>query len=150
MRNRARSRSVNRLWIVLELLYACGDNVRPIERPPAPQVSSAGGPVLVGPEIVPIFFAGDDDMQHQLEAFLDQLATSAYWRTATSEYGIGAPTIDASIVAIETPPTTDGELQALLESHVGSRSWRRRRLAFRFDGRRRMRTPSTSCSCQRA
>jgi hypothetical protein len=114
------ARSVNRLCIVLGLLYACGDNVHPIERPSAPQVSSAGGPVLVGPEIVPIFFAGDDDMQHQLEAFLDELATSPYWSTATSEYGIGAPTIDTSIVAAETPPTTDDELQALLESHVGS------------------------------
>ena len=111
---------MQRLWILLGLV-ACGDNaapVRDIPRPPAPRISSAGGPVLGAPKVVPIFFAGDDDMRAQVEAFLHALATSSYWSAVTSEYGVGPLAIEPTIVASDTPPTTDDDLQGLLEANL--------------------------------
>ena len=49
--------------MILLVFVACGDNLAyepPIPLPPAPHIASAGGPVLVAPEIVPIFFTNDD------------------------------------------------------------------------------------------
>jgi hypothetical protein len=109
-----------RLWILVGLV-ACGDNLAPVVEiplPPAPHISSAGGPVLVAPRIVPIFYAGDDDMQAQVEAFLHALATSSYWTAVTSEYGVGPPTIEPTIVVSDPPPTTDDALQGLLEANL--------------------------------
>ncbi len=98
-------------------IAACGDNLEVVV-PHAPQVESGGGPILAAPEVVPIFFAGDDDMQHQLETFLVTLAASDYWHATTSEYGVGRPTILPSIVTSDPPPTTDDALQAWLEGHL--------------------------------
>ena len=106
-------------WTVLVAslaLAACGDNFEG-EAPAAPQVLSAGGPVLVKPEIVPIFFAGDD-LQPQIESFLHALPQSPYWTATTSEYGIGTPEIEPTIVTTDPPPTTDDDLQAWLEDHL--------------------------------
>jgi len=106
-------------------LAACGDSNPPPDapgtptHPSAPQMGSNGGPVLAAPEIVPIFFTGDDDMQAQLEAFLRAIPGSDYWHAVGSEYGVGDPTVLPSIVSPEPPPTTDDELQALLEAHAG-------------------------------
>ena len=108
-------------------LLACGDNLE-VAAPDAgfaeashaspPQVQANGGPVLASPEIVPIFFAGDGDMQGQIESFLTALAPSSYWTTIASEYGVGAPTVMPSIVSNDAPPTTDDELQEWLEAHL--------------------------------
>jgi len=95
---------------------ACGDNYE-ADAPKPPIVISAGGPVLHAPEIVPIFFAGDD-LQPAIETFLDALPGSAYWSITTSEYGVGTPVIEPSIVTTDPPPTTDDELQAWLEDHL--------------------------------
>ena len=87
--------------------------------PSQPLVMSAGGQVLAAPKVVPVFFSGDATMQATLEDFLHQLASSTYWPAVTSEYGVGAVTIAASVIATETPPTTDTALQTIITSHAG-------------------------------
>jgi hypothetical protein len=105
-------------------LVACGDNTSGIDagfvegpHQSAPQVVMNGGPILAAPEIVPIFFAGDSDMQGQVEVFLQALAASSYWTAVVGEYGVAAPTVMPTIVSTETPPTTDDALRGLLESY---------------------------------
>src|SRR3569623_3278330 len=111
------SRCLPRTVLVASLaLAACGDHFEG-EAPAAPQVLSAGGPVLAKPEIVPIFFAGDD-LQPQIESFLPALPQSPYWTATTSEYGIGTPEIEPTIVTTAPPPPTDDDLQARLEDHL--------------------------------
>jgi len=78
--------------------------------PDQPQVQSAGGSVLASPKVVPIFFMGDGDAQAQIEMFMTQLAASSYWPTTTAEYGVGALTIQPSVVTTDKPPTTDSAL----------------------------------------
>ena len=92
--------------------------------PSQPVVSSSGGSVLAAPKVVPIFFTGDTTVQPQIESFLQMMAASTYWTTISSEYGVGALTIEPSVVATETPPTTDADLQTLITSHAdGSGGW---------------------------
>ena len=110
--------------LLLLALAACGDNLPPPDvgpptHPSAPQMGSNGGPILAAPEIVPIFFTGDSDMQAQLEAFLRAIPGSDYWKAVGSEYGVGDPTVLPSIVSPDPPPTTDDALQAFIEAHAG-------------------------------
>jgi len=44
---------------------------------------------------------------------------SSYWTAMSSEYGVGALTIAPSVLATETPPTTDTALQQLVAAHAG-------------------------------
>ena len=87
--------------------------------PTPPMVMNAGGPVLAAPKLVPVFFASDATAQAQIESFLAMLPPSSYWPAISSEYGVGAITIAASVVATEAPPTTDDALQQLIMSHEG-------------------------------
>ncbi len=92
--------------------------------PSQPVVMNAGGSVLASPKVVPVFFTGDDTAQAQIEDFLTQMAASSYWPAISSEYGIGAVTIAPSVVATETPPTTDQALQQLVQAHAtGTGGW---------------------------
>ena len=84
-----------------------------------PIIMNAGGTVLAAPHIVPVFFAGDATAQAQLETFLTALAASSYWTAISSEYGVGALTVAPSVVATETPPTTDTALRQLITAHAG-------------------------------
>jgi hypothetical protein len=113
--------AVKRVAWLVAVVAACGDNISGPETgfPSAPQVQKGSGAVLAAPQITPIFFAGDDAMQMQVEQFLTALAPSSYWTAIASEYGIAAPTVLPSIVLTSTPPTTDADLQALLESMFG-------------------------------
>jgi hypothetical protein len=122
--------------IALALLAACGDNVKlaPDAAPPdaapdvpmfaeaphgtVPQVQTGGGPVLTAPKIVPIFFTGDSAIQTQTEQYLNALAASSYWTAVTHEYGVGALTIEPTIVSTDTPPTSDSMLQTWLASNL--------------------------------
>ncbi len=92
--------------------------------PSQPVATSSGGPVLASPLIVPVFFTGDTTQQQQLETFLHDLASSSYWTTVSHEYGIGSLTIASSVIATETPPTTDSALQTLITNHAaGTGGW---------------------------
>lgn len=123
--------------LVLAALAACGDNAKlapdaappdasPDSPPPfaeaphgtVPQVQSGGGMVLASPKIVPIFFTGDSAMQAQTEQFLSQLAASSYWTAVTHEYGVGALTIEPTIVSTDTAPTSDAMLQTWLKTNL--------------------------------
>ena len=84
-----------------------------------PIVMSSGGTVMAAPHIVPVFFANDATMQATVETFLGQLAGSSYWTAISSEYGVGALTIAPTVIATETPPTTDTALQTLIKAHAG-------------------------------
>jgi hypothetical protein len=83
-----------------------------------PQVVPLGGPVTAAPKIVPIFFQNDSTMQMGIEQFLAALATSSYWTTTTSEYGVGAMTIEPTIVSTDTPPTSDDALKTWLAAQT--------------------------------
>ena len=87
--------------------------------PSQPVVSNAGGQVLAAPKVVPVFFTGDSTMQAQIEDFLKMLPGSSYWHAIGSEYGVGDITIAPSVIATETPPTTDDMLQQIITSHAG-------------------------------
>jgi hypothetical protein len=89
--------------------------------PSQPSVSNSGGTVLTAPLVVPVFFPNDTTYQQQLETFLTALASAQqpYWNTISHEYGVGALTIAPSVIATETPPTTDADLQTLVSSHAG-------------------------------
>ncbi|HTJ40706.1 MAG TPA: hypothetical protein VL463_01380 [Kofleriaceae bacterium] len=86
--------------------------------PGVPQVKDLGGGVTTAPVIVPIFFTGDDTMKGEMEPFFTAIATSDYWHQTTSEYGVGDATVHASIVATDTPPTTDDALQQFLQQNL--------------------------------
>lgn len=77
----------------------------PAPHDPAPQVVSAGGPVLQHPVVVPVFFPNDSD-QPAIEQFLASLPKSSYWGDTTSEYGVGPVSVAPSIVTTLTLPAT--------------------------------------------
>jgi hypothetical protein len=122
-------------------LAACGaqsdnatpDSPPPIDAPPPfaeanhpapPQMVKMTGETLSSPKIVPIFFANDSATQTQIEDFLHQLVGSSYWTATTSEYGVGALTIGATIVTSDTPPTSDTALVTWLQGHFnGQNGW---------------------------
>ena len=87
--------------------------------PTQPVAMSSGGNVLASPVVVPIFFANDSTQQAQIEAFLQQLAGSAFWTAVAHEYGVGSLTIAPSVITSDTPPTTDTALQTIIKSHAG-------------------------------
>ena len=70
-----------------------------------PQAINGGGGVLGAPVVVPVFFAGDA-LEPNLEAFLAALASSSYWSTLESQYGVGPLTVAPSVVLDDTPPET--------------------------------------------
>jgi hypothetical protein len=86
----------------------------PASHAAAPQVESYGGTAMVAPKIYPVFFAGDDTMQKQIETFLAALIPSSYWTATTSEYGVGNATVMPTIITSDTPPTTDDAMQMWL------------------------------------
>ncbi len=121
---------MRKLALLLPLYFGCGDNISPampdapatpdapppfMQAPhdPPPQVSSAGGSVLDAPKVQPIFYTGDAS-QAQIEQLLQGLPGSSYWKTTTTEYGVGDLVLLPSIVSTDMPPTTDEALQAAL------------------------------------
>jgi hypothetical protein len=87
--------------------------------PTPPVVKNAGGAVLTAPKVVPVFFHGDTSAQATLEQFLQAVHGSSYWTAISAEYGVGGITIAPSVIATETPPTTDDALAQLVTSHAG-------------------------------
>jgi hypothetical protein len=73
--------------------------------PTAPQVVTLGGTVLTAPKIQPIAYQSDAGLS-DIEAFLQELTTSAYWSDATSEYGVGPLTILPTIVITDPAPSS--------------------------------------------
>jgi hypothetical protein len=87
----------------------------PAAHPDLPQIGTLGGPVLVTPKVRPIIYANDASST-DIQAFLQELARTSYWTTATGEYGVGKLTVLPPIMIPSAAPakTTDGELQSQL------------------------------------
>jgi hypothetical protein len=82
--------------------------------PRLPQVANLGGPVLSAPKVLPIVYAGDPQVS-DVEAFLAEVGTSAYWRETTSEYGVNA----LALLPVVTLPSASGEIaDAALQSEI--------------------------------
>ncbi len=82
--------------------------------PAAPQIVSAGGPVLTAPRVVPNFFDPADTMKQDTETFLHELEGSDFWTQTTKEYGVGALTVLPTIVSTDPAPTSDADLGTYL------------------------------------
>jgi hypothetical protein len=78
----------------------------PAPHPAAPQVITAGGPVLAMPKLVPVFFSNDGaTMVQQIADFVNKVGATQYWAATTSEYGVGPATAASTIMLNETAPT---------------------------------------------
>ncbi|HEY1556755.1 MAG TPA: hypothetical protein VGF94_18090 [Kofleriaceae bacterium] len=123
-------------------LAACGDShaTQPDAAPPMPDAPAGfveatpgstpttmkvDGNVLSAPVVQPIFFSDDDPtMQSETEDFLNQVAASSYWPAIATEYGVGALTIQPTIVSTDTPPTSDTGLATWIGDHFdGENGW---------------------------
>ena len=96
----------------------------PAFRPTVPSVTSAGGPVLTSPKIVPIVFAGTT-FATEIADFVPKAVASAEWIAQLAEYGVGAGTSVAPITAAALPSTTltQAELEAFVQDQLGSGAW---------------------------
>jgi hypothetical protein len=99
-----------------------GGGFQPATHAPLPRVVTLGGPVLATPKVLPILFAGDTGAT-DVTAFLAELASTAAWGDATSEYGVGPLTILPPVTVANTPKTiSDAGLQSMLASNTGGSS----------------------------
>jgi hypothetical protein len=94
----------------------------PAPHPPAPQVTSAGGPVMTAPVIVPIVFP-NDAYQSDIAAFTSGIGATgtAYW-SVIDEYGVGPATAKPVIVVTDAAPTMidDSAIQPWIASNIAS------------------------------
>ncbi len=90
----------------------------PAPHPAFPQlVNAAHGPVLTTPHAYLIFYANNSS-EPALKTFAQSMATSTYWTTTTSEYGVGALSYSGAIDLTDAPPQTIS--QADLQTWMGS------------------------------
>lgn len=93
----------------------------PAPRPRSPQVVYAGGPVLVAPKLVPVFFSNDDATQAAtLAAFDAELGATHYWSATTSEFGVGAASALAPVTSpdVATGTIDDASIQKWLVAQI--------------------------------
>jgi hypothetical protein len=93
----------------------------PAPHPALPTVINCGpGPVLKTPNVVPIFFTGDDPtMVSDLTDFVNTLGATDYWKANVTEYGVGALTASAPVtIADPAMDTTDDEIQGWLADQI--------------------------------
>lgn len=90
--------------------------------PDFPSIVSSGGSVLTAPRIVTVTW-DTDDAGATLQAFDEALGGSAYWKTVTSEYGVGAAH-NVNVVEHTAPPATwdDTAIDAWVKSQAQSSS----------------------------
>lgn len=80
------------------------------------------GGTLASPKLVAVTFPGDTEAA-QIDAFTMAIGASAYWKTVTSEYGVGAASGETILETDAAPATID-------EDDGDSEAW----LTTRFDG----------------
>ncbi len=96
----------------------------PAPHPAAPQLVKFKGPVLTAPKIVPIVFMGDP-LASNIATFMTQIvATTEYWKGATSEYGVGPLTATPVITVNESAPAMidDSALETWLAGKIDAGS----------------------------
>jgi hypothetical protein len=94
----------------------------PAPHAPLPQiVNAAKGPVLATPKVVLVFYPSYA-LEPDIKTFAQAMASSPYWTTTTSEYGVGPLTYGGAIDLTDTPPTTIGQadVQAWVASELQS------------------------------
>jgi hypothetical protein len=74
------------VWVCVSLCAACG-NSEP-DRPPLPQVTTFGGPIMAHPQLVSIFYNDDPDAS-TLAGFSRWIVTSDWLAEVGTEYGVG-------------------------------------------------------------
>jgi hypothetical protein len=75
--------------------------------PAPPKVVSIGGKVLKTPKVVAITYTSDPH-EADIDAFLNEAASTSYWAETTSEYGVGPLTVSPPIhLDTAAPATTD-------------------------------------------
>jgi len=90
----------------------------PAPHPPLPQVvNAAKGPVLTSPKIVYVFYP-NYAREAELQTFAQAMASSPYWTTTTSEYGVGAIAYESTVDLTDAAPQTISQTD--LESWVAS------------------------------
>ena len=99
---------------------ACGgsaSNGMKVAQPVLPQVVDVGGTFLTSPKVQPILYASDTGAT-DIQAFLQELATTSTWAQATSEYGVGPLTVLPAVMLSEPAPASVSD--AMLESSLAS------------------------------
>lgn len=97
-----------------------GPSAFPAAHPEAPEILSAGGPVMAQPRFVPVFFPGTS-YRDSVVTFSQKIAGSSYWTATTAEYGVGPLTAGAPIDLATPAPrqTSDEAIQAFLATQFG-------------------------------
>lgn len=91
--------------------------------PALPQVVNFGGSVIEAPRVQAIVYASDPHAA-DIDGFLAELSSSAYWAQTTAEYGVGALTILPTILRPEAAPAMleDTDLTAALLANTAGPS----------------------------
>jgi len=122
MGTKATTRMANAGWWAVAALVAvgaCGSDGGDEGSFDLPTAGSLGGPVLPSPRVQPLYFKGFP-YATEMDTFLTRLASTPYWSTVTSEYGVGALTslpgyaTNVSVPARLTDQTLPGLLAAAL------------------------------------
>jgi hypothetical protein len=97
--------------------------VYPAPHPALPQlVNPQNNPVLTSPKTHLVFYPNDPN-EASLQTFAQRMATSTYWATTTSEYGVGPIAYGGTIdLTGQTPPTTiaNTDIQTWVASEIQS------------------------------
>jgi hypothetical protein len=74
---------------------------------------------IASPVVVPVYFAGETEAA-TVDKTISTWIASSYFRSAVSEYGVGAGTTGASIALAETPPATmtQDDVEAFVRSKL--------------------------------
>ncbi|MEP7120618.1 MAG: hypothetical protein ABJE95_06905 [Byssovorax sp.] len=100
-------------------------NVYPAKHAAAPKLVTYGGPILSAPKVYPVFFPGDKPaIVASVTDFYAKVGPSNYWKSAVSEYGVGALSSGAPIqldAADKAPSsTTDDQIQTWLAGKLNN------------------------------
>jgi hypothetical protein len=101
---------------------AAPDAPYPAFAPLLGKLVNQGGAVMKHPVIVSITW-NDDPSQASFDRFADDIGQTSYWKSTTSEYGIGAATSGtANHVHLSPTPAqmTDDDLQNMIKAHAGA------------------------------
>lgn len=105
------------------LFIGCG-GADGLDRPPLPQVTTFGGPIMAHPQLVPIFFSDDPDIT-TLTSFSRWIVTSDWLADAGAEYGVGAGSVLGTVQLGTPAPTaiTDAQVVDLVFEGVTTASF---------------------------
>ena len=95
----------------------------PAFKPSFAQLQFNGGPVMKNPVIVAITWSSDPS-EASFQTFADTIGATAYWKAASSEYGVGpavsGPTNHVSMTTTAPTSVTDADLQNWVATNAGA------------------------------